>query len=162
MDKKPSYWLMKSEPEVFSFEDLLKSPKKTTTWEGVRNYQARNLMRDEFKIGDLVLFYHSNAEPTGIFGVCEVIKEAYPDAFALDPKSKYYDAESKKKGTNPWVAVDVRAKLKFTNPVSRELLKDQAELKQMMVLKKGSRLSVQPVTEKEFKKILSLGKPTAV
>ncbi len=153
---------MKSEPEVFSFEDLLKAPKKTTSWEGVRNYQARNLMRDEFKVGDLVLFYHSNAEPTGIFGVCEVTKEAYPDIFALDPKSEYFDSEAKKRGTNPWVSVEVKAKLKFNSPVLREDLKSHVELKQMMVLKKGSRLSVQPVTEKEFKKIVLLGKATPV
>lgn len=160
--KKSSFWLMKSEPDVFSFEDLLKAPKKTTHWEGVRNYQARNLMRDKFKIGDRILFYHSNAEPTGIFGVCEVVKEAYPDTFAWDSKSKYFDSESKKKGINPWVMVDVKAVLRFSQPVLREDLKSEPVLKDMMVLKKGSRLSVQPVTESEFKKILDLGKPLSV
>jgi predicted RNA-binding protein with PUA-like domain len=152
---------MKSEPEVFSFEHLLKAPKKTTHWEGVRNYQARNLMRDKFKLGDLVLFYHSNAEPTGIFGVCEVVREAYPDSFAWDPKSKYYDAVSKKNGINPWVMVDIKAKLKFNNPVLREHLKKQAPLRNMMVLKKGSRLSVQPVTVADFEHIVKLGKAVA-
>lgn len=153
---------MKSEPDVFSFSDLVKSPKKTTHWEGVRNYQARNLMRDQFKVGDLVLFYHSNAEPTGIFGVCEVVREAYPDAFAWDSKSKYFDSDSKKKGINPWVMVDVKAKYRFDKPILRDDLKNHAPLKNMLVLKKGSRLSVQPVSMAEFEFILKLGKPQSV
>ncbi|NBX76505.1 MAG: EVE domain-containing protein [Proteobacteria bacterium] len=157
-----SFWLMKSEPNVFSFEDLLKAPKRTTHWEGVRNYQARNLMRDLFKNGDLVLFYHSNAEPTGIFGVCEVVKEAYPDSSAWDSKSKYFDPESKKKGINPWVMVDLKAVSRFTEPVLRDALKDSPPLKDMLVLKKGSRLSVQPVKESEFNHILKLGKPITI
>jgi predicted RNA-binding protein with PUA-like domain len=157
-----SFWLMKSEPNVFSFEDLLKAPKKTTHWEGVRNYQARNLMRDQFKLGDLVLFYHSNAEPTGIFGVCEVVKEAYPDSSAWDSKNKYFDSDSKKKGINPWVMVDIKAVSRFSIPVLRDALKDSSALKDMLVLKKGSRLSVQPVTESEFQHILQLGKPIAI
>lgn len=158
----PLFWLMKSEPDVFSFADLLKSPKKTTHWEGVRNFQARNFMRDQFKKGDQVLFYHSNAEPTGIFGVCEVVKEAYPDSFAWSAKSKYFDKESQKKGVNPWVMVDIKAVLEFTHPVLRDELKSIAALKDMMVLKKGSRLSIQPVTKDEFKLILKIGKPVAV
>lgn len=153
---------MKSEPDVFSFSDLIKAPKKTTHWEGVRNYQARNLMRDEFRLGDLVLFYHSNAEPTGIFGVCEVVREAYPDKFAWDPKSKYFDPDSEKKGVNPWVMVDVKAKLRFDKPVLRDDLKNHPPLKNMMVLKKGSRLSVQPVTLAEFEFICKLGQAVAV
>jgi len=153
---------MKSEPSVFSFSDLLKANRKTTHWEGVRNYQARNLMRDQFKLGDLVLFYHSNAEPTGIFGVCEVVREAYADSSAWDPKSPYYDALSKKKGINPWLMIDVRAKYRFTQPVLREDLKQQRVLQDMMVLQKGSRLSVQPVTDAEFDFILKLGKPEAI
>ncbi|NDC24609.1 MAG: EVE domain-containing protein, partial [Proteobacteria bacterium] len=100
-------------------------------------------------------------EPTGIFGVCQVTKEAYPDPFALDPKSKYYDADAKKKGLNPWVAVDVKAHLKFTRPVLRDDLKKVASLSDMLVLKKGSRLSVQPVKEREFKIILELGQPVS-
>lgn len=156
-----SYWLMKSEPDVFSFDDLLKAPAQTTHWEGVRNYQARNLMRDQFKKGDLVLFYHSNAEPTGIFGIAEVVREAYPDSSAWDSKSKYFDGDSKKKGINPWVMVDVRAKLKFRNPVLRDHLKSETALKNMMVLQKGSRLSVQPVAESEFNHILKLGEPVS-
>ena len=153
---------MKSEADVFSFDDLVKAPHHTTHWEGVRNYQARNLMRDNFKLGDLVLFYHSNSEPTGIFGVCEIVKEAYPDAFALDPKSKYFDSDSKKRGVNPWVMVDVKAKFRFLEPITREELKKHSPLKDMMVLKKGSRLSVQPVTEKEFNYIFELAETKKV
>ncbi|MFM8268961.1 MAG: EVE domain-containing protein [Pseudomonadota bacterium] len=160
--KTKAFWLMKSEPNVFSFEDLLKAPKKTTHWEGVRNYQARNLMRDQFQVGDLVLFYHSNAEPTGIFGVCEVVKEAYPDSSAWEPKNKYFDPHSKEKGINPWVMVDVKAVSRFSVPVLRDDLKNEAPLKNMAVLKKGSRLSVQPVTESEFQHIMKLGKPIKV
>ena len=119
-------------------------------------------MRDQFKLGDRVLFYHSNAEPTGIFGVCEVVKEAYPDSSAWDPKSEYFDSESKKKGINPWVMVDIRAVSLLSVPVLRENLKDSPPLKDMLVLKKGSRLSVQPVTESEFQTILKLGKPVSV
>jgi len=160
--KACSHWLMKSEPNVFSFSDLLKSPQKTTHWEGVRNFQARNILRDQFKTGDLVLFYHSNSEETGIFGVCKVVKEAYPDSFAWDAKSKYFDKESKKKGVNPWVMVDVKAIYEFTQPVLREALKEVSALKNMMVLKKGSRLSVQPVSSSEFEIIFKLGQPLAV
>lgn len=157
-----AYWLMKSEPNVFSFEDLLKAPKRTTHWEGVRNYQARNLMRDKFRLGDLVLFYHSNAEPTGIFGVCEVVKEAYADTSAWDTKSKYFDSESKKRGVNPWVMVDIKAVSRFSVPILRDDLKTETLLKNMLVLKKGSRLSVQPVTQSEFQHIVKLGKPIVV
>lgn len=157
-----SCWLMKSEPDVFSFDDLLRSPQRTTHWEGVRNFQARNFMRDQFKKGDQVLFYHSNSEPTGIFGVCEVVREAYPDTFAWSAKSKYFDEESQKKGVNPWVMVDIKAVSQFTHPVLREELKSIPALKEMMVLKKGSRLSIQPVTKEEFKIILKLGQPVAL
>ncbi|MBY0370370.1 EVE domain-containing protein [bacterium] len=150
------YWLMKSEPEVFSFEDLLKAPKQTTHWEGVRNYQARNLMRDEFKAGDGVLFYHSNADVTGIAGVAEVVKEGYPDSAAEDPKSDYYDPITKKK-PNPWVLVDVRATQRLQQTVTRDMLKADPAFKNMMVLKKGARLSVQPVTKEEFQRVLKIG-----
>ena len=147
---------MKSEPEVFSFDDLIKAPKRTTHWEGVRNYQARNLMRDEFKKGDGVLFYHSNADVTGIAGVAEVVREAYPDAAAQDRKSAYFDEITLKK-ENPWVVVDVRATHRFAQVVTRDMLRAEPALADMMVLKKGARLSVQPVTAAEFKKILALG-----
>lgn len=157
-----NYWLMKSEPEVFSFDDLMKAPKKTTSWEGVRNYQARNFMRDDFKKGDQVLFYHSNTDEPGVAGVAEVAKEAYPDPFAFDPKSEYFDGEAKKRGVNPWVLVDVKATHRLELVVTRDMMRENSALKEMMVLKKGARLSVQPVTAKEFETILKLGKASKV
>lgn len=150
------FWLMKSEPEVFSFEDLLKAPKQTTHWEGVRNYQARNFMRDLFKKGDQVLYYHSNTDVPGAVGLAEVVKEGYPDSFALDSKSNYFDSDAKKKGENPWVMVDVKAVRKFPTFVSLEQMRKEPRLKKMMVLQRGARLSVQPVTPDEFLVVLSL------
>ena len=152
-----NYWLMKSEPEVFSFDDLLKAPKRTTHWEGVRNYQARNFMRDKFKVGDRVLFYHSNAEPPGVAGVAEVVREGYPDETALDPKSEYFDESAKAKGESPWVMVDVKAAMALERFVTREMLAQEPKLKKMMVLQRGSRLSVQPVTKEEFEAVLRIG-----
>ena len=154
---KDRYWLMKSEPEVFSFDDLMKAPKRRTAWEGVRNYQARNLLRDEFEPGQLGLFYHSNAEPTAAVGVLRVVKAAYADPYAFDPKSDYYDAAAKKRGENPWVMVDVEGVLKFPTPVTRPMLALDKRLKDMMVLRRGARLSVQPVTEAEFRVVCELG-----
>ena len=152
------YWLMKSEPEVFSFAALLKAPKQTTFWEGVRNYQARNFMRDEVKVGDGVLFYHSNSgDETGVAGIAEVVKEGYADASAFDPKSEYYDVIAKKKGVNPWVMVDVKAVKAFKAVVTRDELAAEPKLNEMMVLKKGSRLSIQPVTAEEFAAVEKLG-----
>jgi predicted RNA-binding protein with PUA-like domain len=150
------YWLMKTEPSVFSFEDLLKAPGKTTAWEGVRNYQARNLMRDDFQLGDLAFIYHSGIAEPEIAGIAEIAKTGYPDPFAMDPKSKYFDPDAKKKGVNPWILVDVKAKKRFKKSVTRSQLKDCKALADMMVLKKGARLSVQPVTEAEFKTICDL------
>jgi len=152
---KRRYWLLKTEPSVFSFEDLLSLPKQTTSWEGVRNYQARNFMRDDFSVGDLCLIYHSNADPTAIFGIAEVVREAYSDPTALDPKSKYFD--EKAKGKNPWVMVDIKAISRFKNPITRSELARHYQLKKMMVLKKGCRLSIQPVTQVEFETISQLG-----
>ncbi len=154
------YWLMKTEPDVFSFDDLVQSPDRTTFWEGVRNYQARNLMRDEFKVGHKVLIYHSNLADPVIPGLAEVVKAGYPDASALDPKSDYFDPKAK--GVSPWIRVDVKATHRFTVPVPRSLLKEDPALSEMMVLKKGARLSVQPVSESEFKHLCSLGKPQAI
>lgn len=154
------YWLMKTEPDVFSFEDLIKSPDRTTFWEGVRNYQARNLMRDEFKVGHKVLVYHSNLADPVIPGVAEVVKTAYPDDTALDPKSDYFDPKAK--GVSPWVRVDIKATHRFAVPVTRSKLKTEPALAKMMVLQKGARLSVQPLTELEFKHLCGLGKPKAL
>jgi len=150
------YWLMKSEPEVFSIDELAKSKNQTTFWDGVRNYQARNFMRDEMKIGDKVIFYHSNTEPPAAVGICEVVKEAYPDFTAFDPKSKYYDPKSKKE--NPtWFMVDIKLVKKFDRPVSLEEIKRNPKLKNMKLVQKGNRLSVMPITKEEFNEIVLMG-----
>jgi predicted RNA-binding protein with PUA-like domain len=143
------YWLVKTEPSVFSWEDLQKSPNQTSPWEGVRNYQARNFMRDEMKLGDRVFFYHSVAKPLAIMGIVQVVKEAYPDTFAFDPKSDYYDPKSSPE--NPrWVMVDLQFESAFTPPITLDELKQISGLEEMMLLRKGSRLSVQPVTAQEW------------
>ncbi len=156
------YWLMKTEPSVCSFEDIISSPDHTTAWEGVRNYQARNLMRDQFTVSDRVLIYHSNAEPTAIMGLASVVRSGYSDPTALDPKSRYFDERASKNGFSPWVMVDVRAISRFKVPVSREELHRHIELGKMMVLKRGARLSVQPVTESEYEFVCGLGHPVAI
>ena len=143
------YWLVKTEPESFSIEDLAKAPQQTTSWEGVRNYQARNFMRDGMKLGDRVLFYHSNADPPAVMGIATVVREAYPDSFAWDKKSKYYDEKSTPE--NPvWLMVDLKLESVFPRPVSLDELRGVAALKEMELLRKGSRLSVQPVRKAEF------------
>lgn len=147
------YWLMKSEPSTYSIDDLKKD--KVTQWEGVRNYQARNFMRDQMKIGDKVLFYHSNATPPGIAGLAEVCRESYPDYFALDASSKYFDPKSTEEKPI-WMMVDVKFIKKFDKLVSLEEIKARPELANMLVIKKGMRLSIQPVTENDYN-ILALG-----
>ncbi len=151
------YWLMKSEPSVFSIDDLEKSKNKTTYWDGVRNYQARNFMRDEMKKGDLVLFYHSNAKPTAVVGVCEVVKEGYPDFTAFDPEDKHYDPKSKKDKPT-WYMVDVKLKEKFKKPVTLEEIKANPKLRNMKLVQRGNRLSVMPVTKKEFDEIVKMSR----
>lgn len=151
------YWLMKTEPETFSFDDLVKAPKRTASWEGVRNYQARNFMRDTFKLDDEVLIYHSNIDEPGAFGIAVVAREGYTDPTALDPKSEYFDEKAKKKGESPWIMVDVKALARLERPVTRAQMKQTPALKAMMVLQRGARLSVQPVTSDEFKTICRLG-----
>jgi len=150
------YWLMKSEPSVFSLEDLKARPRATDHWEGVRNYQARNYMRVMRK-GDLVVFYHSNCETLGAAGIAEVVREAYPDHTAFDPLSPYYDTKSTPQ--NPrWFMVDVRWKEEFRRTVSLREMRNTPALKGMKVLEKGQRLSVMPVTREEFEKICALGR----
>lgn len=144
------YWLMKTEPDVFSFDDLLKCPKKTTCWEGVRNYQARNFLRDECKKGDLVLIYHSNTQTPGIVGIAKVVKEAYPDPSANDPKSPYYDDKPAKDGSTRWFMIDVQAVKKLPKIISLSQIKSHPQLKTMLVAQKGQRLSVQPVKKSEY------------
>jgi len=146
---------MKSEPAVFSFDDLKARPLSTDHWEGVRNYQARNYMR-EMKKGDHMLFYHSNCETPGIVGIAEIVREAYPDHTAFDPMSRYYDPKSV--SDNPrWFMVDVKWKQAFRGTVTLREMRSMKELSGMKLLQKGQRLSVMPVTEDEFEKIRSLG-----
>jgi predicted RNA-binding protein with PUA-like domain len=142
---------MKSEPNVYSIEKLKED--EITHWEGVRNYQARNFMRDEMKKGDLVFFYHSNTESPGIAGIAEVSKEGYPDPFQFDPKSKYFDAKSQRDKPR-WFLVDLRFKKKFKNILSLSTLKEIKALEEMPLLQRGQRLSVQPVNDKEWNRIL--------
>jgi predicted RNA-binding protein with PUA-like domain len=149
------YWLVKSEPDVFSIEDLAKAKKQTTHWDGVRNYQARNTLRDSMKLGDLVLFYHSNANPPAIVGVARVVREGYPDHTALDPKSDHFDPKSSE--AKPiWYMVDLQFVLQFPQPLLLPFLKQVPALKGMELLRKGSRLSVQPVRQSEFQTVLEL------
>ncbi len=150
----PKYWLMKSEPDVYSIDDLASEKNKITQWEGVRNYQARNFMRDDMKIGDLVLFYHSNAKPPGVIGTAKVVRESYVDHFAFDTSSKYFDAKSKKDAPR-WFMVDVKFVKKFKEIVGLPEIKETKSLTEM-VLVNNSRLSVQPVTKKEFDTILKM------
>jgi predicted RNA-binding protein with PUA-like domain len=149
------YWLMKTEPETYSIDDLAAEPKKTTSWEGVRNYQARNLLRDEIKKGDRVLFYHSACKEPAVVGTAIVARSGYPDTHAVDPGSKYFDEKSDPSSPR-WFMVDIKLDKKFDRPVTLALLREQAALKDMVLLQKGSRLSVQPVRKKEFDKILKL------
>lgn len=150
------YWLLKSEPGVFSFDDLLASPDRTTCWDGVRNYQARNSMRDGMRVGDGVLFYHSNAAPPAVVGVCEVVREAYPDHTALDRDDPHFDPKSRADAPT-WMMVDIRAVEALPRPLSLADLREMKELRQMKLLHKGSRLSVQPVTAAEWKAVLRAG-----
>ncbi len=143
------HWLMKSEPDVFGIDDLAKNPGKTTFWDGVRNYQARNFMRDAMRVGDGVFFYHSSCPEPGIAGLAEVASEPYPDPSQFDRKSPYYDAKSDR-ATPRWICVDVRA-LKKTRLVPLPALHAHAALKNMLALRPGNRLSITPVTSAEWK-----------
>lgn len=151
------YWLMKTEPTTYSIDDLEKESKQTTCWEGVRNYQARNLLRDDIQEGDRVLFYHSACKEPAVVGTAVVSRPGYPDSHAFDKRSKYYDAKSDP--DNPrWYMVDVKLEEKFDVPVTLASLREKATLKDMVLLQKGSRLSVQPVKKKEFDIILKMAK----
>ena len=152
----PRHWLLKSEPDVFGFDDLLAAPDRTTCWNGVRNYQARNYLRDEMRVGDLVLFYHSNAEPAGVAGTAEVVRAAYPDPTAFDPSDEGYDARSRPEAPT-WLMVDVRAVERFATFVSLEMLRAEPALADMVVLRRGNRLSVTPVTPGEWAAVCALG-----
>ena len=150
------YWLFKSEPSEFSIQDLANAKRKTTFWDGVRNYQARNFLRDEIKVGDRVLYYHSNADPSAVVGVAKVVREGYPDHTAWDPNDKHYDEKSSI--DNPrWFMVDIQLETIFKRPMPLPELREIKSLKNMELLRKGSRLSVQPVRKSEFDRIVKLG-----
>jgi len=156
MAQKRRYWLMKSEPSAFSIDDLIKAPLQTTCWNGVRNYQARNFMRS-MAIGDRVLFYHSNADPPAAVGIAEVVRTAYADPTQFDRKDEHYDPESDPSVPIPkWDMVDIKYVRKFSRPLPLDQLRKESKLKGMVLLRKGSRLSVQPVTPAEWEHILTL------
>lgn len=154
MSQSRQYWLMKSEPLVFSIEDLARAPKRTTCWDGVRNYQARNFMR-AMKRGDQVFFYHSNANPPAIVGIAEVAATAYPDPTQFERNHKHFDSASDSKAPR-WDMVDIRYVRTFAAPISLDSLRTEKALIGMTLLQKGSRLSVQPVTKGEWEHILRL------
>ena len=148
------YWLMKSEPMVFSIKDLARSPKQTTCWDGVRNYQARNFMR-AMAVGDLVLFYHSGGKPPAVAGIAEVVRTAYPDETQFDKTSHHYDPASVPSSPR-WDMVDIRYRQTLKSSLSLDRLRQEPRLKNMVLLQKGSRLSVQPVTQGEWAVVLKL------
>ncbi|MBC77468.1 MAG: EVE domain-containing protein [Halobacteriovoraceae bacterium] len=150
-----NYWLFKSEPDEFSIDDLKSST--TTPWEGVRNYQARNFMRDECKKGDLILFYHSSCKNIGVAGVATVSKEAFPDKAQFDENSPYYDPKSSEEKPR-WFCCEVKFKSKFNKVVPLKDIKENAKLKDMHLVKKGSRLSIQPVKKDEFEEVLNMSR----
>ena len=148
------YWLMKSEPGCFSLDDLERSPGGTAAWDGVRNFQARNLLRDEIKAGDGVLFYHSSCAEPAIVGLAEVVRGGYPDHTALDPRSAHYDPRATP--ARPiWYMVDVRFRGRLSRPLTRADLREHPELCDMLVLQRGSRLSVQPVNSDQWQAVLA-------
>lgn len=150
-----NYWLMKSEPDAFSINNLRDRPKQTEHWDGVRNYQARNMMRDDMKRGDLVFFYHSNCEIPGIVGIMEVVKEAYPDFSAFDPDDHHFDPKSDH--TKPrWMMVDVRYVKTLSRTITLRELKDRPELEGLALVKRGNRLSIMPVSQQQWQFILTL------
>ncbi len=149
------YWLMKSEPTSFSFADLVKSKRSTNHWDGVRNFQARNYMR-EMVMGDKVLFYHSNCDQPGVVGLAEVVRQAYPDHTQFDPKGIHYDPKARR--DKPiWDMVDLRAIKPLRNPATLDILRETKGLEKMILLRRGNRLSVTPVTAKEWEIIVKLG-----
>lgn len=149
------YWLFKSEPTTFSIDDLQSRPKQTEHWDGVRNYQVRNMMRNEIKVGDQGFFYHSSCKPPGIAGIIEVVREAYPDFSAWDLASPYYDPKSSAQKPR-WFMVDVKLVRKFPRFIALDELKRQPKLQEMRILRKGNRLSITPVTSSEWKEVLKL------
>lgn len=150
-----NYWLMKSEPSEFSIDDLAQRPKRTEHWDGVRNYQARNMMRDDMKKGDQVLFYHSNCAEPGVVGIAKVVREAYPDHTAFDPEDPHYDPKSDPDDPR-WFMVDVQFVRKLARTITLSELKESSELADMPLVRRGNRLSVMPVTKPQWDFILGL------
>ena len=150
-----AYWLFKSEPEEFSLDDLYASPKRTAMWDGVRNYQARNMMRDQMKVGDEGFFYHSNCKVPGIVGIVKVVKEGYPDPTAFDPQDKHYDPKSDPDAPR-WYCVDVKYGRRLKRVIALTELKDNPALAEMALVRRGNRLSVMPVDADAWRAILEM------
>ena len=150
-----NYWLMKSEPDVFGIDHLRKKPKQTEHWDGVRNYQARNMLRDQMRVGDRVFFYHSSCDEPGIVGIAKVVRAGYPDHTAFDPESKYYDPKSDPDQPR-WYMVDVKFERKLKRTITLNELKEHTELADMALLRRGNRLSIMPVTPDQWQFILNL------
>ena len=154
-----NYWLMKSEPSTFSIDDLVRAPRQTASWDGVRNYQARNMLRDDFRVGDRVFFHHSSCEVPGIYGTMEIVRAGHPDPTAIDRTHRHFDVDSDP--SNPrWYQVEVRLLRKFAQPVTLPALREHATgpLRDLIVLRRGNRLSVMPVTTDEWKFIHRLAR----
>ena len=150
-----NYWLMKSEPDTFSIEDLCRRPGCTEHWDGVRNYQARNMMRDQMKLDDQVFFYHSNCEEPGIVGIMQVVREGYPDYLAFDSADPHFDPKSTP--DNPrWYMVDVKYVRHLPRTITLKELKEKTELADLALIRRGNRLSIMPVTKEQWDFILSL------
>ena len=155
MAEERKYWLFKSEPDVFSIQDLAASKGQTTPWEGVRNYQVRNMLRDDMRVGDGVLFYHSRVSPMSIVGAAEIVKAGYPDPTAFQAGHRYFDPKSRLESPT-WYQVNIRLKQIFGSPVTREQLQSNNITASMKVMSKGSRLSITPVTLSEWKAVHQL------
>ncbi|MCP3862157.1 MAG: EVE domain-containing protein [Aestuariibacter sp.] len=150
-----NYWLFKSEPDVFGIDHLADRPNQTEPWDGVRNYQARNFLRDDIKTGDLVLFYHSSCKQVGIAGVAEVVREGYPDALQFNPESKYFDPKSNPEAPR-WFSVDVKFRKKFKQVLSLQAIKANPDITELGIVKKGHRLSIMPVTPHEWSLLIAM------
>ena len=154
------YWLFKSEPNAYSFTDLMNEPDGWAEWDGVRNYQARNYMRDDMKVGDGILFYHSAVKPMAVVGVASIVKEGYDDFHGLDPNDDHYDPKATPE--NPiWSMVDIHGERALAQPITLEEIRANPKLKDMLLIRKGMRLSIQPVTKEEFDEVCVMGGSTS-